>query len=402
MIFSKRANQLVASATMKATLKAQNHIKNGEDIVLGSVGEPDSKPPASAKKEVINYLNSHDSKYGPAQGLPSTRKIISTWMNQLYKQNWSSENVVISPGSKFGLYSLFQILGDDNSEVIIPSPYWVSYVTLAKLSGASIQVIPCSASENYKLTAAKLKNELSKKTKALTKILLLNSPQNPTGAIYTQSELIDLAKVIATHPDLLVICDDIYNQLIFSDEPRCPHLLDVLDKEHHQRVILVHGASKSFALTGWRLGWVVASSEIINKLTDFQSQTLTCMPDFLQIALEKILQNENQYVNELKELIKTRHQRAISKLQTCPGIKLFLSQGAFYVWMEVLDKSKTSSQICDELLTQFGVALVPGSSFGCEYHLRFSVTISDTLLDKGLLRIINYFTINGNSVQIEK
>lgn len=387
MNFSERAKTLKGSATMNATLKAQEKIKNGEDIVLASVGEPDSKAPKAAKDELIKRVQNSESKYGPAQGLLSTRKVISSWMNNLYNQKWTAENVVISPGSKYSLYSILQILCDEKSEVIIPSPYWVSYETLAKLSGAFTKIVNCGPEENYKLSGKRLKQALSKNSK----ILLLNSPQNPTGAIYTIPELKDLAQVISENPDLFVICDDIYNQLVFSEEQRCPHLLDVLPAQYHSQVIVVHGASKSFALTGWRLGWILSDKQITQKLTEFQSQTLTCIPDFLQSALEKTLELENNFVVELKHLIQQRHARVVNALKTCPGIKIYPSQGAFYVWMEVLDKAKTSAQICEELLSQHGLALVPGYSFGCEHHLRFSVTINDDLLDKGVQRLMEYF-----------
>ncbi|MCK6598896.1 MAG: pyridoxal phosphate-dependent aminotransferase, partial [Bdellovibrionaceae bacterium] len=335
-----------------------------------------------------------DSKYGPAQGLLSTRKVVSQWMNDLYQQQWQPENVVISPGSKYSLYSLLQILGDENTELLIPSPYWVSYVTLGKLANINIKIIECSSNENYKLSATKLKNLITGKNQ----LLLLNSPQNPTGAIYSKEELQSLAEVIKQSPQLTVICDDIYNQLIFSSEYRAPHVLDFMEsssaskEDIYNQVIVVHGASKSFALTGWRLGWTAASREISKKLSEFQSQTLTCMPDFLQIALEKTLQQETQFVLELKSLINRRYQIASQKLNSCPFIKVFPSAGAFYIWFEVLDKSKNSAQMASELLEQHGVAVVPGASFGCEYHLRFSVTIPDDQLLKGIERIIQYFT----------
>ena len=393
MKFSQRAQSLKGSATMAATINAQERIKKGEDIILASVGEPDSPAPQITKEALINQIENFDSKYGPAQGLLSTRNVISQWMNDLYQQHWQAENVVIAPGSKYSLYSLLQILGDENTELLIPSPYWVSYVTLGKLANIAIKIIECSSQENYKLSASKLKSFITGKNQ----LLLLNSPQNPTGAIYTNEELRSLAEIVKESPQLTVICDDIYNQLIFSSENRAPHLLDFMDsssKENiYNQVVVVHGASKSFALTGWRLGWTVASKEISKKLSEFQSQTLTCMPDFLQIALEKTLQQETRFVLELKNLISRRYQIASQKLNSCPGIKLFPSAGAFYIWFEVLDKSKSSEQMASELLEQHGVAVVPGASFGCEYHLRFSVTIPDNQLLKGIERIVQYFSL---------
>lgn len=387
MKFSKRATQLKGSATMAATLKAQEKIKNGEDIILASVGEPDAASPEITKNALIERIDNIDSKYGPAQGLLSTRKSISQWMNTLYDQNWNEEQVVISPGSKYSLYSLFQVLCDEEDEVLIPAPYWVSYVTLAKFSNATVKIIECSQEQNYKLTATDLKKNLTSKTK----VLLLNSPQNPTGAVYSLEELKELGEVLKNFPHVFVICDDIYNQLVFSKEKRCPHPLDVFPQQLKDQIVVVHGASKSFALTGWRLGWIIANKELTQKLSEFQSQTLTCMPDFLQIALEKTLNEEKHFVETLKKQIQKRYEFAFNELKDCKGIKVFKSEGAFYLWFEVLDKSMTSAKICEELLASNGLALVPGSSFGCENHLRFSVTIPDEKLKSGLQRLKKYF-----------
>lgn len=387
MKFSKRATQLKGSATMAATLKAQEKIKNGEDIILASVGEPDAAAPEITKNALIERIDNVDSKYGPAQGLLSTRKSICKWMNALYDQTWNEDQIVISPGSKYSLYSLFQVLCDEEDEVLIPAPYWVSYVTLAKFSNATVKIIECSSEQNYKLTPADLRKNLSSKTK----VLLLNSPQNPTGAVYSLAELKALGEVLKAFPHVFIICDDIYNQLVFSKEKRCPHPLDIFPQELKEQIVVVHGASKSFALTGWRLGWIVANKELILKLSEFQSQTLTCMPDFLQIALEKTLNEEKTFVENLKKQIQKRYEFAFNELKDCKAIKVFKSDGAFYLWFEVLDKTLSSSKICEELLASHGLALVPGSSFGCENHLRFSVTIPDDKLKTGIQRLQNYF-----------
>ncbi len=388
MIFSQRAKKLVGSATMSATLKAKERIRNGEDIVLASVGEPDVKAPESAIKEAIHQIQTQESKYGPAQGLLSVRETIADWMSRLYDKNWNAENVIISPGSKFSLFAILQILCDEQSEVIIPTPYWVSYETLTSLAGAQAKLISCPSENAYKISSQQLASAITAKTR----VLLLNSPQNPTGATYSLNELTELAKVIEKNENLVVICDDIYNQLVFSNEKRCPHLLDVLSPAHRERIVVVHGASKSFALTGWRLGWVIGTGELIGKLTEFQSQTLTCIPDFLQLSLKKTLIEEAEFVVKLKTTIQRRHKYAVHTLKNCPGIKVYPSEGAFYIWMEVLDKTKPSAQICKEILNEAGVALVPGSAFGCEHHLRLSVTIPDESLEEGLKRVITYFS----------
>lgn len=374
---------------MAATLLAQQRKKSGEDIVLATVGEPDGDIPEVARAEIINRIQTIPSKYGPAQGLPSVREEIAGWMSKLYGQSWSPDQVIVSPGSKFALFSIFQMLSESGDEVLIPTPYWVSYESLASMAGAKPVIVPCSAVDNYKLSAEKLSKCLTDNPRI--KLLILNSPNNPTGAIYSKEELMKLSAVIERHPNLLVVCDDIYNQLIYSQALRCPHLLDVISDEAKKRIIVVHGASKSFALTGWRLGWIIAETELVNKLAQFQSQTLTCIPDFIQMALIPTLNSGGEFVALLKERISRRYKLATDILRKCPSIKIYPSEGAFYIWMEVLDLKVTSAEMAADILEKVGLALVPGSAFGCENHLRFSVTLPDDQLLDGAGRLVKYF-----------
>lgn len=392
MKFSNRAQVLSGSATMEATLLAQKKIQEGHDIILGTVGEPDGDAPQTSKDELINQIKTSYSKYGSAQGLPATRLAIANWMSDLYKQNWTEDHVIISPGSKYALFALFQMLCEFGDQVLIPAPYWVSYESLAKLSGASALIAPCGSHENYKLSAVRLQKYLNENPKI--KILVLNSPNNPTGAVYSSSELKALALVIEKHKNLMVICDDIYNQLIFNSEPRAPHLLDFLSSDASERIIIVHGASKSFALTGWRLGWTVAHPELILKLSQFQSQTLTCVPDFLQRALVPTLKNGDSFVADLKKKVHQRHKLVTTILSQTDSIKVFPSEGAFYIWIELLKYGNFSSiELAKDIIEKVGVALVPGESFGCANHLRLSVTIPDEQVSVGAKRLASYFKL---------
>lgn len=390
MKFAKRAQELVGSSTMAATILAQEKIKHGENIIIGTIGEPDCDIPTLAKEEAIQQLQTKKSRYGSPQGVLETRMAVAQWMSSLYRQNWTEENVVIAPGSKFALYSLFQILCDPGDRVLIPAPYWVSYASSARLADAEIIIAPCDSSENYKLSAEKLSKYLNEFPNI--KIFILNSPNNPTGAVYTLEELKALASVIEKNPHLIVICDDIYNQLVFSSDNRSPHLFDVIAKETFERIIIVHGASKSFALTGWRLGWTIAPPRLTEKLVKFQSQILTCVPDFLQWSLIPVLQKENSFVINLKNEIMKKHQLASKLLKHCPSIKVFPSDGAFYLWLEVTNPTVSSEILVKDILSKSGIALVPGSSFGMENHLRFSVTLPEDILIEGTQRLINYFS----------
>ena len=286
MKFSKLANSLTASATMAATLKAQDLKSKGVTLVVGTVGEPHEPVDAEIKNALTNYLNTKPSRYVSAQGLLDTRLALSDWFHQVYQTKYTPEQIVITPGSKFGLYALLQLLCDADDEVIIPTPYWVSYITQAQLAKA--KPVICNTDETYKLNATLLRGAITKHSR----LLILNSPNNPSGAVYTKNELHSLYLVLKEHPQITVLCDDIYNQLIFTPDERAPSLLDVADEDFKKnQLIIVHGVSKSYAMTGWRLGWIAADKECIEKLTSFISQTLTCVPDFIQYATQTALKN---------------------------------------------------------------------------------------------------------------
>lgn len=398
MKFSKLAQQLSGSATMAATLKAQELKRLGQDVVLATVGEPDVDVELNVKNSLLSQLQSQPSRYGPSTGLLSTRQALSDWFQKIYQTHYSAQQIVITPGSKFGLYSLMQILCDADDEVIIPAPYWVSYITLAEMAKARACVIspPNLADLNYKLTAEHLEKSLNSKSR----ILILNSPNNPSGAVYSKKELLNLADVLNDHPQVTVICDDIYNQLVFnSDTERAPSLLDVANDALKKQIIIVHGASKSYAMTGWRLGWIASlNDECIQKLSAFYSQTLTCTPDFIQKAVETAVSEGDHFVHQFKLKNKNRHQWLQQQLQSIPGLRVYPSEGAFYIWIQLLDSSCNSQQVAEELLTKENLAVVPGDAFGVPRHLRISVTMSEAELKKTVERLQNYFLKNRTTI----
>lgn len=387
MKFSKLAFSLTSSSTMAATLKAQELKSQGKAMVIATVGEPDADVDIKIKEALFHQLKSEPSRYASAQGLHSTRKVLSSWFQNLYGLSYSPQQIAVTPGSKFGLYALMQLLCETSDEVLIPAPYWVSYVTQAKMAGATPKI--CQPDENYKLTPQTLLKTLTENSR----ILILNSPNNPSGAVYKKSELRELYLVLKDYPQVTVICDDIYNQLIFSNEKRAPSLLDVVDKEFQQkRIILVHGVSKSYAMTGWRMGWVAAETECIEKLTAFLSQTLTCIPDFIQKAAETALTEGDQFVHNLRAEIKNRHLYILNELKSLNEITVYRSEGAFYIWLRLHDKSLTSERVAEKLLNEKGLAVVPGEAFGMPYHLRLSVTMSEADLKNSILLLKEFFS----------
>ncbi len=391
MDFSQRAKKLSTSATMAATGLALKRMAQGEDIILATVGEPDGDIPPFAKQALLEGIQTANFKYGSPQGLLAARQAIAKWMSALYDQVFSVEQIVISPGSKFSLFSLFFCLCDEGDEVIIPAPNWVSYETLATSVGASVRIASCPPTEGYRITGPRLQQHLTAKSR----VLILNSPCNPTGAVYSKEELRAIAELVKKHPRLYVFCDDIYNQLIFSSAKRAPHLLDVCDAQTAKRVIPIHGASKSYALTGWRLGWMAAPTALAAKVTEFQSQTLTSLPDFVQIALAQTLMHETHFVVELRERIQARFLRTQQRLNGHARLKVYPSEGAFYLWVHYDLQNRTSAQVTLDLLEKCGLAVVAGIAFGCENHLRMSLTLPDDQLNEALNRMIKYFNTYG-------
>lgn len=389
MKFSKLAVQLSGSAIMAVTLRAKELKSQGREILLCTIGEPDLDVDNHVKDSLIHQIKTQPSRYGPASGLLSTREVVSKWLKNVYGDggSYSAQQVVITPGSKFGLFALMQILCDGNDEVLIPAPYWVSYVALVEMAKA--KPVICPPDKNYKLSPEVLKKMLT----ANTRILILNSPSNPTGAVYSKAELKGLYEVLKAHPQVTVICDDIYNLLIHSDEQRAPSLLDVCDEEFKKRVIIVHGVSKSYGMTGWRLGFIATTeTECIEKLASFGSQTLTCVPDFIQKAAETALTQGESYTQVFKRQNRQKFHMLFSELKSIQQIEVFKSEGAFYIWVKLLNTSKTSMQVTEELLESKGLAVVPGESFGMPFHIRLSVSMSIEDLKKVAQLLKEYFT----------
>lgn len=385
MKFSNRARNLKGSATMGASLRAQELKSQGENVLLASIGEPDNDVSPDIKSALITHVRENVSRYGSAQGLWSTRKALASWFRKVYGANYNVEQIVVTPGSKFALFALMQILCEAGDEVLIPVPYWVSYRTLAEMAGATPRF--CQPNADYKLSPEILRQNLNPNSR----ILILNSPNNPTGAVYSKAELENLYEVLQSHPDVTVLCDDIYNQLIFKSSDRAPSLLDVADDEFKKRIIVIHGVSKSHAMTGWRMGWVAGESECMTKLTQFMSQTMTCIPDFIQKAAETALIGGDASVENLRQLIKTRQSWIQKELASVSSIKLYPSEGAFYLWIALKNNPENSEQISERLLLEKGVASVPGEAFGMPGHIRLSTTISFENLQDLAQRLKDFF-----------
>lgn len=381
MKLSKRARLLKPSPTLLLAAKAKEMAAKGRKIYSLSVGEPDWATLSVASEAGIQAIKQNQTKYAPAAGLPGLKQSIATENTKALGVKVEPSQVTVTAGGKFVLFSAFQCLLEEGDEVLIPAPYWVSYPTMVELTGATPKIVMTQAANRFRIQA----NEISASITPKTKLLILNSPSNPTGEVSTKEELTAIAEVLRKNPNIFVVSDDIYNKLVFDGSKVAPHLLHVAP-DLNDRVLCVNGASKTLSMTGWRVGWASGPLELIKAMTDYQSQSVSCAAPFSQIAAQAALDHGQQAVDESIKMLHARRDRAVSVLKETTGLVCAVPDGAFYLWPSIqslLGKKiggqviSTSSKFCELLLENQGVAVVPGIEFGIEGYLRMSYVISD-------------------------
>ncbi len=392
-MISKRAQNLKPSPTLALAAKAKELAAQGHDVISLSVGEPDWDTLECAKRAGIDAIVKGQSKYTPASGMPALRKAIAEQTSRDLGLEYSLNDVTVSSGGKFVLFSAIQATIDPGDEVIIPAPYWVSYPVMVELAGGRPVFAVCKDKENFKLTPELLRRHLTAKTK----MLILNSPSNPTGLMYSRDELEKLAKVLREFPNVLVLSDDIYNRLVF-DTPVAPHILQAAP-DLRPRTLVMNGASKSFAMTGWRVGWALGPTEWIKAMTNYQSQSVSQAPTVSQWAtLTAINEGASELKTALQEL-KTRRDLGLSELEKIPGLTVNKPDGAFYFWPNISkflgrkykgQDVKTSSDFSTLLLDHKKVAVVPGVEFGLEGYVRMSYALKEPRMKEAFARLKDF------------
>lgn len=390
-MLSKKISQLKPSPTLALAAKAKALKAEGHDVISLTVGEPDWPSYDSAKQAGIDAINDNKTTYTPASGIPQLKKAVAKLIGSQLNLEYQPQEVTIGSGAKFILYTAFYALLDAGEEVIIPSPYWVSYPTMVELAGGVPKVVHCGEENSFKLTAAQLKSAITPETK----ILLLNSPSNPTGSEYTKAELKEICSVIEENPQLVVVSDDIYNQLSFNETGLSPHVLH-LSPGLKERVISVNGMSKAYSMTGWRMGWAVGPEAVIKAMASFQSQTTGAPSSISQwaslAAIEKGVADVKQSLVALKE----RRHFFLESIEQVPMVKPFAPQGAFYLWLNVQEwlgksyksqKLKDTRDVAQSLLDDLKLAVVPGIEFGMDGFLRLSFAASQKDLQEAIERM---------------
>ena len=389
MHISKRANSIKPSPTLAISAKAKKLKSEGVDIINFGIGEPDFDTPQNIKKAAIDAINNGFTKYCPVSGTADLKKAIISKLKNENNLEYLPEEIIVSCGAKHSLYNIFQSVFDSGDEVIIPSPYWVSYPDMAILAGALPVIVSTDDKTNFKITAKQIEHVITPKTKAL----ILNSPSNPTGNTYTFDELKEIADVCLEH-NLLIISDEIYEKLVYDNFKY--YSIAQVSKEVQKQTLVVNGVSKAFAMTGWRIGYCAGPKEIISAMTKIQSQSTSNPTSISLKATTEALNGPKEEMEKMRQEFEKRRNYITDKLNSINGIKCIKPNGAFYVFPNIsklLGKKygkktiSTDIELCEYLLDTAQIAVVPGSAFGLPGYIRLSYATSMENIIKGMERL---------------
>lgn len=389
MKLSKRTQQLEPSVTLATAAKAKALKAQGKDILSLTVGEPDFATPENIQEVAIRAIkNGKASYYTPSAGLPELRQAIVTYMKENYDLHYETSQTIVTDGAKFALYALFQTILDPKDEVIIPVPYWVSYGEQVKLAGGHPVFVKGEEKNAFKVTVAQLEKARSSKTKAL----IVNSPSNPTGMIYDKKELQAIGEW-AVKNDILIVADDIYGRLVYNGNEFTP--IASISEAIRKQTIIINGVSKTYAMTGWRIGFALGNQEIINGMISIASQSTSNPTAVSQYAAIEALTGKQDTVEEMRQAFEARLNTLYPLISSLPGVTLNKPQGAFYLFPNV----KETIAICgydhvtkwvEDLLEETGVALVTGEGFGAPENVRLSYATDLGTLEEAVRRIAHF------------
>ncbi len=393
---AQRMKDISPSLTLAITAKAKELKAQGRDLVSFGAGEPDFDTPEHIKMAAVKAMQAGQTKYTAVGGSPAMKKAIVKKFERDNQLSYTAKEVSCANGGKHVLYNLFMSLLNPGDEVLIPAPYWVSYPDQVKMAQAQPVEIFCGIEDHYLLRPEKLKAAISPRTR----LLILNSPSNPTGAAYTKEALLALWEVLKTRQDILIVSDDIYEHILYDSLPF--YNLPMLVPEAKERCFIVNGLSKAYSMTGWRIGYCAGNASVISAMEKIQGQCTSNPSSISQGAAIAALEESQDCVGEMRAAFAKRRDLICEKLSALPGIKSFIPQGAFYVFPDISElaqgepfqrlikqsPSESLSQVfCRHLLEQYDVAAVPGIAFGYDKAFRISYALGEEQLKKGLGRI---------------
>ena len=385
---SDRLNRLAPSATLAMSQKSSEMKAQGVDVINMSVGEPDFMTPEPIKEAGKKAIDDNFSKYSPVSGYPALRNAISKKLKAENGLDYAASEIIVGTGGKQGVCNAIMALVNPGDEVIIPAPYWVSYPQMVKLSGGNPVIISAGIEQDFKITAAQLEASITPKTK----MIILCSPSNPTGSVYTKAELDELAKVVISHEDVFVLSDEIYEHINYIGKhasiAACPNM--------KERTIICNGVSKAYAMTGWRLGWVAAPEWIVKGLNKLQGQYTSGTSSVSQMAALAAYEGDQQCVEDFRKTFQRRRDLIVNLAKGIPGLEVNIPQGAFYLFPKCssfFGKSNgkytinNSTDLAMYLLEEGHVATVGGDDFGSPDCFRMSYATSDDNIKEALQRI---------------
>ncbi len=384
---SDRVNAVKPSPTLAITARAAEMRTAGKDIIGLGAGEPDFDTPEHIKQAAIKALAEGFTKYTAVDGIVSLKQAIIDKFRKDNGFDYQLNQVLVSCGGKQSFYNLAQALINPGDEVLIPAPYWVSYPDMVLLAGGRPVIIATDQAQHFKVTPGQLRAAITPRTR----LLVINSPSNPTGVAYTGEELRALGEVLQEHPDIIIATDDMYEHILWESGSfvnilnACPDL--------YPRTMVLNGVSKAYAMTGWRIGYAAGPAEIIAAMRKIQSQSTSNPTSIAQVAAEAALAGDQSCIQTMLVEFRKRHDYVVAELNGMPDIDCLATDGTFYVFpnvQTVIDRLEGISddvEFAEYLITEAGVAIVPGSAFGCPGHIRISIATSMENLEKSMTRI---------------
>ncbi len=383
-----RAMALKPSPTLAVSSLANKMKKNGVDVINFGVGEPDFDTPKNIKEAAIKAINDNFTRYTSTSGISELRQAICKKLKKDNNLNYNQDNILVSPGAKAALVNALLATCDLRDEVLIPAPYWVSYLSMVELVDAIPVIVPTTLSNNFKIKPSQLEKTISELSNP--KALILNSPSNPSGIVYSKKELERIAEVCMKN-DIFIISDEIYEKLIYDNQKHIS--IASLSPKIKNNTIVINGVSKAYAMTGWRLGYMAGPKSVVERAARIQSHTTSCVNSVTQKAAIEALLNTHEEVEEMRKVFEKRRDYIVELLSDVENIKFQKPKGAFYLMVNVsyyIHKNKkgidTTVAFCKYLLEEYHVALVPGSAFGAKYYVRFSFANSFENIKEGVKR----------------
>ena len=381
-----RVQQLLGSSTLAITAKAKELKAQGKDVVNFAGGEPDFDTPDSIKQAAITAIEAGQTKYTPSIGTPQLRDAIVEKFKNDNQLTYTPAQVVVSCGAKHSIFNLIQVLVDQGDEVIIPTPYWVSYPEMVKFAGGTPKFLETTAANNFKVTADQLSSAISERTR----VLVLASPSNPTGMLYSREELQALADV-CVEKNICVISDEIYEKLIYDTDDYTS--IASLNSDIYDLTFTVNGVSKAYSMTGWRIGYAAGNAEIMAYVKKLQDHSTSNPTSISQAAALAALKEPEEKVQAMRDIFRQRRELITSLFDSIPEVSYIRPQGAFYLFCD-FSKLGPSFDVAKKIIEDVNVAIIPGEGFGAPGYMRLSYATSNERIEEGVKRIAQWIKDN--------